>query len=665
MKTTMLYRLFGSQRCVAGRSGSACQHIFFGAGLLFSLVPACAAPVPVLSYADMSFEELGSIRITSVSKKPEKLADAAASVFIITADDIRRSGATSLPEVLRRAPNLNVAQVSGGGYAISARGLNGSNNSAPNKLLVLIDGRSVYSPLFSGVFWDVQDVMLDDIERIEVISGPGGTLWGVNAVNGVINVITRPASQTQGGLVSIGGGNRGNDTAFRYGGTFGDDGSYRIYGKRFDRKHTSTESGATVNDAGHNNQIGFRADWRRPRNQVTVHGNAYTGSADQPAPGAINITGTNLALGPIDTSGANLTTRWQHLLEDDSSLSFQVYLDHTRRRVPPTFSETLNIVDMEFQHSLRPSGGHAVVWGANYRYGMDHVSNSAIFAILPGKVNQKWASLFVQDEITLRKNLELTIGARLERNDYTGNEILPNLRLAWKFAPDHLLWTAASRAVRAPSRLDSDAFIPGVPPYLLNGGRTVRSEVANVYELGYRGQFGNKTSYSITAFHNVYDHLRTQEVDPGRTFLIFANEMEGTASGVETWGTYQATPGWRLSAGYTALRENFRLKSGSNDLNGPGSAGKDPAHTWQLRSSFTMAPDRELDISVRHAAALSNPAVPAYTAVDARFGWKLRRDLELSITGQNLFGTRHAEYGPLATRSEIPTSVYLKLLWKL
>jgi iron complex outermembrane receptor protein len=461
--------------------------ISIGGTLLFALAHAHAASVPEMNFAEMSFEELASIQITSVSKKPERLADAAASIFVITADDIHHSGATSLPEMLRFAPNLHVAQSSASGYAISARGMNGSNNSAPNKLLVMIDGRSVYTPLFSGVFWDVQDVVLEDVERIEVISGPGGTIWGVNAVNGVINVITRSAKDTQGGLVSIGTGNHGTDAAFRYGGTVGADGSYRIYGKSFDRKHTSTESGNTVNDAWHKSQVGFRADWKRPGDRVTVHGNMYTGTEDQAAPGAIAISGTNLALDAISVSGVNLTTRFEHLLENESRLSFQAYYDRTERNVPPTFGETLDIFDLQFQHVLRPTGTHAVVWGGTARYGMDRVTNSPFIAFLPADVNQKWISLFVQDEITLRKDLRLTAGVRAEHNDYTGMEFLPNARLAWNFAPEHLLWTAASRTVRAPSRLDRDAFIPGAPPYLLDGGRTVRSEVANVYEVGYRG----------------------------------------------------------------------------------------------------------------------------------------------------------------------------------
>jgi iron complex outermembrane receptor protein len=579
-------------------------------------------------------------------------------VFVITAEDIRRSGVTRLPEALRLAPNLQVAQVSASGYAVTARGF---NNSAANKLLVMIDGRSVYTPLFGGVFWDVQDVMLEDVERIEVISGPGGTLWGTNAVNGVINVITRAARNTQGGLVAADAGNRGSDAAVRYGGTAGSDGNYRIYGKYSERSHTWTESGRAKNDAWHEAQAGFRADWSRANDQVAVLGNAYNGAMGQPLPGSIAISGVNLALDTISVSGVNLTTRWARRLEEGSSFSLQAYFDRTERTVPPTFGETLDIVDLQFQHSLRPAGMHALTWGAEYRYGMDRVSNSTFFAFLPANINQKWTSLFAQDEMALRKDLRLTVGARLERNDYTGNEFLPNARLAWKFAADQLLWTAASRTVRVPSRFDRDPFVPGNPPFLLAGGPTVRSEVANIYEVGYRGQPSTRISYSVTAFHAAYDHLRTQEIAPSRTFLFFASEMEGRTNGLETWGTYQASREWRLSAGFMGQRERLRLKPGSNDASAVSTAGKDPAQSWMLRSSLVLPHRSEFDVTARHVSALSNPSVPHYLAVDLRYGWRPRKDLELSVSGQNLVGPRHAEFTDPSTRSEFGRSVFFKV----
>jgi len=628
-------------------------------GLLYFQFSAGAAEPDPRDLADLSLEELGNIQITSVSKRAERLSDAAASVFVITGEDIRRSGVTNLPEALRLAPNLQVAQVNANGYAISARGFNGS---AANKLLVLIDGRSVYTPLFAGVFWDVQDVMLEDVERIEVISGPGGTLWGVNAVNGVVNVITRSAKSTQGGLVAAGVGGRENDGALRYGDSVGADGDYRIYGKYFDRNHTFTANGTTKDDALHRGQAGFRADWDRPGDQFMVQGNAYRGREGQPLPGAI-ATGASFTLGTISLSGANLTTRWGHALEGGSNVVVQAYYDRTERTVPPTFAETLDIFDVQFQHLLRLADSHAVVWGGEYRYSLDRLENSSFFAFLPASVNQRWASLFAQDETTLAKDLRLTLGARVERNDYTGNELLPNARLAWKFASDHLLWTAAARTVRAPSRFDRDPFVPGNPPFLLAGGPDFRSEVAKVYEVGYRGQPATSISYSVTVFHADYDHLRTQDVAPSGTFLVLGNGMEGTTNGVEMWGNYQAARTWRLSAGLTGLRETLQLKPGTIDTaNSVAQGGQNPAHSWMLRSSLDLPYQSEVDVTVRHVSALANPEVPAYTTGDLRYGWRPRRDLELSVTGQNLFGGEHAEFTAPATRSQFGRSVLFKVL---
>jgi iron complex outermembrane receptor protein len=636
--------------------------------VLGALLVAAVLPVHAASTTDdltrLSLQELGDIRITSVSKKAERVADAAASVYVITADDIRRSGARSLPEALRLAPNLQVARGSEAGYAISARGMNGSNTSAPNKMLVLIDGRSVYTPLFSGVFWDVQDVVMEDIERIEVISGPGGTLWGVNAVNGVINIITRGAADTQGAMVAAAAGNRGSEAVLQHGGRLGETGHYRVYGKYLQRNHTSTESGTPVDDAGHKSKAGFRIDWAQSGDSFTLSGNAYDGSEGQPAPGAISIAGVPLVLGDVTLSGANLLARWDRRFEGGSGLSLQAYYDRSERIVPPTFGQKLDIVDLQLQHSLRRMGMHSVAWGANFRHSRDRVENSPYFAFIPADVEQTWTSLFVQDEMAVRENLRFTLGTRLERNDYTGIEVLPNARIAWSFAPDHMLWSAASRAVRAPSRLDHDSFIPGAPPYLLNGGRDVRSELATVYEIGYRGMPAPRFSYSVTAFHTEYDDLRTTEIDPGFTYLFFGNGMEGRATGIEMWGTYQAAPAWRLSGGFTALREKLWLKPGSDDIDGPSAAGRDPSNTWQLRSSWSLGERRDFDLGVRHVAALDKEDIPAYTTLDARFGWRPTDAMELSIAGTNLLG-RHSEYGAQATRSEFGPGVWVSLLWKM
>jgi iron complex outermembrane receptor protein len=422
------------------------------------IAAAAAAQQPPRRLADLTLEELSNLEVTSVSKRAERLSDAPASVFVITADDIRRSGATSLPEALRLAPNLQVARVGANGWAITARGFN--SNSA-NKLLVLIDGRSVYSPLFSGVFWDVQELLLDDIERIEVVSGPGGTLWGVNAVNGVINVTTRAAGQTAGNLASAGAGNKEAALALRHGGELGDGASYRIYAKRVNRHHTQTASGAEVNDASQTTQLGFRADAARGTDTFTLQGDVYTGRRNQPPPGSFSVAGVTLALDTISVSGGNLIARWERKLADDASLSATFTYDRVERTVPPTFAETLDIADLQLQHAWRPAPAHQLVWGAEYRHALDRVGNSTIVAFLPGRLHQTWGALFAQDEITLLPEWRLTLGARVERNPYTGSEFLPSLRLAWKARPEHLLWGALSRTVRAPSRLDRDTFVPG------------------------------------------------------------------------------------------------------------------------------------------------------------------------------------------------------------
>ena len=612
--------------------------------------------------ADLSIEELANIEVTSVSKKPERLLEAAASVFVITAEDIRRSGAATLPEALRMAPNLQVAQVNGASYAITARGLNGGGNSAPNKLLVLIDGRSVYTPLFSGVFWDVQDVMLEDIERIEVVSGPGGTLWGVNAVNGVINITTRSAHGTQGSLAVLRGANDGADLAFRQGGRT-KDASWRVYGKAQGRSHTELAGGAAKDDAWHAGQVGFRADWERGADRFSLNGNANRGAFGQPAPGTIAVAGVNARLGTVDTRGVNLTAGWQHALDDGGSLAFQLYYDYTRREVPPTFTESLDIVDFEFQHTLPTIGAHSLAWGANARSSWDRVQGSAYVAFLPERLNQTWLSLFAQDELTLTPALRATLGARVERNPYTGAEFLPSARLSWSAAPGHSLWAAASRAVRGPSRIDADAYIPGRPPYVLAGSPGVRSEVAKVFELGYRGQPLPRLSYSATLFYNDYDHLRTQELLPSQTEVRFANLADGHALGLEMWGSFQATKAWRLSGGLTTMRERFYLMPGSNDAGAALRAGFDPSHSLQLRSAWSLDAARDLELAVRKVGALDVGPVPGYTAVDARFGWRLRPGLELSVAAVNLNGS-HPEYGGIATRSEVPRTVALKLVWQ-
>jgi iron complex outermembrane recepter protein len=617
--------------------------------LALVLSHAHAAQPAAGDLADLSLEQLANIEVTSVSRRAERLSDAAASIYVITSEDIRRSGVTSLPEALRLAPNLQVARTSASGYAISARGF---NNTIGNKLLVLIDGRTVYTPLFSGVFWDAQDVMLEDIDRIEVISGPGGTLWGANAVNGVINVITRRARDTQGGLIAGGVGNLESGGGVRYGGKFGADGHYRVYGRYFDRDNTKRADGTAVADAWDKGQVGFRADWSSGASRgFTVQGDFYDGKEEQAPTGNATI------------SGANLITRWNERLAGGSDLRVQFYYDRTKRD-QATFGETLDILDLEMQHALPAAGAHRILWGGGYRFAKDSVRNSAGFAFLPADKDLAWANVFVQDEIRLREGLELTIGIKLESNDYTGWENLPSVRLAWKPAPNQLIWGALSRAVRAPARLDRELFAPAAPPFLLAGGPNFESEIANVAEIGIRGQVSSTLSYSATVFYHDFDDLRSIEPLPGGGFVI-ANGVEGTTKGIEAWGNWQAAKSWRLSAGGMYLDKDLKSKPGSLDPTGPSAQGNDPEYQWQVRSSLNLTARHEFDVIVRNVGSLPNPVVPAYVAVDAWLGWRVSRGVELSLTLQNLFDSTHAEFGDPATRSVFERGAFLKLVWRL
>ncbi len=642
------------------------------------------AAVEATTLANLSLEELSNLEITSVSKRGERLSDAPTSVYVITADDIRRSGALSLPEALRLAPNLQVGQSNVGAYSISARGF---NSLSANKLLVLIDGRSVYTPLYSGVFWDAQDVMLQDIARIEVISGPGGTLWGVNAVNGVINVITKSAQDTQGGLIAAGAGNRETDASARYGGTLGDAGAgngngsggsyYRLYAKNFNRQNTRTADGTEVNDAWRMSQAGFRADWQRPGDQISLQGNAYKGQRDQPLPGEIVLTNVSFNLGNIPLSGTNLIGRWEHMLDGGSTVSLQGYYDQTVRDVQGIYAETLDIIDLQLQQSISPWDGHKLVWGGEYRHAADRVTNTtASLLFLPAHVKQAWSSLFAQDEVALGEKLRLTVGGRLERNDYTGTEFLPSARLAWKLSPNHLVWGGASRTVRAPSRLDRDvfAFIPLTPPVTIGpdtftelrliSGPNARAETAQVFELGYRGQPTANTSYSVTVYQATYDHLHTQELSlaPPLAFYTYENGMTGRTTGIEMWGTYQVSSTWRLRGGYTNLYGSYELKPGSGDTQTLASMGKsDPRQSWVLNSSHDLPGQTELDVTVRHVSALYAPDVPSYLALDLRYSWRPHPSWEWSVSGQNLLGTRHGEFTQVATRSELGPNVFLNV----
>lgn len=606
--------------------------------------PAHAAPA---SLADFSLEELSELVVTTVSRRHEPLNQAPAAVYVIGADDIRRSGATSLPEALRLAPNLQVAQANASQYAITARG---GNALTANNLLVLVDGRIIYTPLYSGVFWDAQHVMMEDVERIEVISGPGATMWGANAVNGVINVITRNAKDTQGTLLSLQAGERESGVALRHGGRLGDQGYYRIYGKRFDRSSTELFNDLSRRDGTQNGQAGFRADWGAQQSRFMLQGDVYGGEINNPS-------------GDREISGAHLLARWYQEFGDGSHLTLQGYYDRTERSYPGSFAENLDTVDLEFQHGLAAQGKHKLLWGAGYRHSRDNITNGPILAFLPAQKNLDYAHLFVQDHVSINPQLDMTAGLKLESNPYTGVEYLPNLRLAYKPDEQSLWWTSLSRAVRTPARIDREFYtFTADPARNIIGGPDFQSEISRVLELGYRGQPTAALSYSLTAFYHHHDRLRSAEQTPAG--IVVANMIEGRTAGFELWGSYRVSERWTFSGGWTELDIERRLKPGSQDTIGMRQLGNDPERTLQLRSSSRLTDRHTLDLAVRHVGSLPDPAVSAYTVADARLGWRISPQMEWSLLVRNLFDDKHAEWGMDPNRSVFGRSVMLKLVWQ-
>ncbi len=606
------------------------------------------------SLKKLSLGELMNIEVTSVSKRPERLSETASAIQVITQEDIRRSGATRLPEALRLASNLEVAQIDSRQWAISARGF---NSTTANKMLVLIDGRLVYTPLFAGVFWDVQDTLLEDIHRIEVISGPGATQWGSNAVNGVINIVTKSAKDTQGGLLTGGGGNELNGFgSMRYGGTLAPNLHYRAYGKYFDRDSSALPDGQDATDDWHMGQGGFRLDWEgSPADLVTLQGDYYDGRSAQ------------LGTDDIALSGGNVLGRWSHTFYEGSDLSLQFYYDRTHRDIPGTFSEDLDTYDIEFQHWFPLGERHDIVWGLAYRLIDDDVGNSAQLAFLPAKVSREWYSVFGQDEIALVKDhLHLTLGMKIEHNDYTGFEFQPSGRVAWKLSPQQTLWAAVSRAVRTPSRIDRELFAPGSPPFLLAGGPDFKSEELLAYELGYRIQPHPRFLFSLAAFYNDYDNIRSlEQTNPPLPFpTVIANKLEGESYGAELTVDYRVTDWWRLKAGYTELRIDIRPQPGSTDNASAGAEAHDPKRFWSLRSSLDLPAHWELDATCRYVSPIENQRVPAYGELNVRLGWRPRPPLEFSLVGQSLLHDHHAEFGNAATRREIERGVYGKVAWR-
>jgi iron complex outermembrane receptor protein len=617
----------------------------------------------------LSVEELMGLEVTSVSKRPERLSATASAIQVITYDEIQESGAQSLPEALRLADNLQVAQKNSHDWAISARGF---NTDLSNKLLVLVDGRSVYTPLYSGVFWNVQDYPLADLDRIEVISGPGSTLWGANAVNGVINITTKSAKDTQGLHLEGGGGSHWQDFGMaRYGGMLAPNVYFRFYGKYFESDAEVLVSGARAHDAWRQSRGGFRIDAQSSsQDNLTLQGDLYGGSAD------------HTATGESRSSGGNILGRWSHTLSQDSDMSLQTYFDRTHISLATAalalapagvFADDLNTYDVDFQHHLRMGERHRVVWGLGYRFTHDVVSNALSLSFFPPTLNQNLFSGFVQDEVMLRPEVFFTAGTKLEHNDYTGYEVEPSVRLQWNPGLNQTLWSAVSRAVRTPSRIDHDLAepAPSTGLVILQGGSGFKSETVVAYELGYRAQVSTKLATSLSTFYNQYDHVRSTAPSshptiPGLPFpLVFQNDLEGHTYGMELTANYQLLPAWRLHAGYTFLKENLRVKAGRFDFSDAHNETADPQQQFSLRSALDLSRNLDLSTALRWVDTLhvNNAAVvgivPSYFELNARLGWHPTPNLELSLVGENLLHAQHPEYGfPYPSRIEIRRSLF-------
>lgn len=607
----------------------------------------------------MTVAELLQQEVMSVTRTPEPLGQAASSLFLLGDRAARGSGSTTLPEVLRLVPNLFVAQSNASNWAIGARGFVRAN-SRVNKMQVRIDGRTVYSPLFSGVFWDVQDVFVPDLERIEVISGPAGATWGSNAVNGVINILTKSAADTQGGVLYAGVGSElRHNVGGRYGGTWGDRGHYRVYGKhhRFD----GTLSAAGVDDqtdAWEFTQAGFRLDWGDTADGAfTLQGYGYAGRYNF-------LPGTRAR-----NDGANVLARWEKLDFAGTRTVARVYHDYTWRNLPGSIAEKLHTSEFDFQQTRALGTAHVLTWGGYYRHLRERVRNPpAGFAILPAALSLDLWSLYLEDTIVLQPDAwRLSAGARFEHNDYTGWEIQPSTRVAWQVQPHHTIWGAISRAARTPSRIDTDFFVPQVEPFLINGGPDFRSEILHAYELGWRGQLRTNLAATLTLYRHQYDHLRS--VEP-TTPVVVANGVVGRSYGAEFFLDWDVTPIWRLRLGGFRMVQRTRLAPGSADTEGGLGESSFPGYQWLLRSSVQLTRDLDGWFAWRHIAAVpgregtSVGIVPAYTELDARLGWRLRPDLELSLLGRNLLHRSHPEIGLGPGRREIERSVHLMLRWE-
>lgn len=675
------------------RQPSHWLHLFVAVSLLMLLDSVGWAQQQKPDLTTATLEDLLNIEVTSVSKREEKLFQTTAAIYVITPEEIRRSGLTNLPELLRLVPGLSVARIDGNKWAISARGFNGR---FANKLLVLIDGRTVYTPETSGVYWEVQDLPLETIERIEVIRGPGGTLWGANAVNGVINIITKHTKDTQGGTLTTGGGSEEQGfSSVSFGGSFNQAATYRFYTKYFKRNSLADLTGQSANDDQRSLRGGGRADWQvTPRDALLLQGDVYRTTIHETSTGiSLAAPLAPFAPTPGEFSGGNLFGRWTRSFSNESELALQGYYDYFNREIS-LLNIGINTLDLDFQHRLAMGNRQQLIWGGGYRHVWDQSDGNPLTPIefTPARATSRLVSVFAQDEITLRQDrLRLILGGKLQyfnhQHDTSSDfKFQPNIRLAWTPHRAHMMWGAISQAVKTSARYEEDirayfAAVPGnngVPNVLtLLGNNEAAFEKVRAHEIGYRVQAGPNVSVDLSAFYNRYDQLKTVEPLPPYFAAVptphvivpyqFENLMHGETYGTELSANWDVTRNWRFSGSHSFLRMQLHLDPRSQNIDQEKAEGQSPRHQFQFHSWLKLPRNFEFDGSLYHVSALPALTIPAYTRLDARVGWQLNEKMELSVGIQNLLDNRHPEFNgadQAVISSQIKRSIYSKLLWR-
>ncbi len=646
------------------------------------------------SILEMDLRELTQIRVTSVSRRPQKLSDTAAAVYVITAEDIRRSGATTLPEVLRMVPGVEVARINASTWAVTTRGMNGRFS---NKLLVLVDGRSVYTPLFSGVYWEIQDIPLEDVDRIEVIRGPGASIWGANAVNGIINVITRSAREDRGWLVSTTGGTEERARALvQYEGRVGREVHGRVYAQYRLVDEGEEARGVGAEDGRRSLRAGGQVEWEGlGPDQWMLQADAYKGTQEiayvDATQRVMGIAGASIPVleDDVRTRGGWVLTRWRRLFSGFSELTVQAYWDRTVRD-EPLLTETRDTLDLDVQHVIRIGTHHDVVWGMGFRWTRDSLTPSPAISFSEDREIDRLWSGFVQDELSLAGDaLRLILGVKVERNEYTGTEFQPTARALWKVSSGFSLWGAVSRAVRTPSRTEDDGNIligylppgglalysggtvinPDPAPVILKGRESFGAEVLNAYEAGIRFLAGDALSLDAAVYLHDYADLRTFEprVDPvaSALWLEADNRMEGVSYGLEVSADWFPFDWWRVFGAYTWQVLKLELDGDSRDFFSEFEEGRSPRHRFSVRSAMDLGDNWELDVWCRYVGTLPQGDVESYFETDVRLGWKPSDGWRVDLVGQNLVHASHLEFIPgkavETVPSEVERGVYLRV----